>query len=88
MVSAGYLAIGLSAIGVYAVGVAAKGLKIAVGVAASGETAVGREAAGIHILLWRDGPSWGEVEAFLLSHHPGSWRPLLRFLGGIAAALK
>ena len=87
MVSVGYLAIGLSAVGVYAAGVAAKGLKIAVGVAASGETAVGQDAAGANVLLWGSGLSRGEVEAFLLLHHSGLWRPLLRFFTALGANL-
>lgn len=90
VVSLGALAVGAAAfgscaIGVYAAGVAAVGRKIAVGAAAAAETAVGQEAVGQHTLLWGSGLGREEVEAFLLTQHPGLWRPLLRalsFFGG------
>ena len=81
----GYLALGVSAVGVYAAGVAVCGLRTAVGFSAAAAVAVGRHAAGDHVLLWGDGLSAGEVEAFLSAHNPGLWRPLLRalsFFGG------
>lgn len=85
----GYLAFGVSAIGLYAGGVCAAGSRIAVGVAAaSANTAVGCEADGAHVLLWGSGLSREAVEAFLLEHHPGLWRPLLRLLGNIGANLQ
>ena len=88
MVSVGYLAIGLSAMGVYAAGAAVNGLKIAVGVAANGETAVGREATGTNVLLWNDGLSREEVEAFLQVHHPELRQPLLRFFSTLGAHIR
>lgn len=85
----GYLALGVSAVGVYAGGVCAAGSKIAVGVAAaSGGAAVGCDADAPHVLLWGSGLSRETVESFLLEHHPGLWRPLLRLLGAIGANLQ
>lgn len=85
----GYMAFGVSAVGFYAGGVCAAGSKIAVGVAAAaGSTAVGCDAEGPHVLLWGRGLSRGEVEAFLLTHHPDLWRPLLRILSSIGAHLQ
>ncbi len=83
----GYLALGVSAVGFYAGGVCAAGTEIAVGVAAaSAHTAVGADADAANVLLWGDGLTRAQVEAFLLAHHPGLWPPLLRmfsFLGSI-----
>ncbi len=83
----GYLALGVSAVGVYAGGVCAAGTEIAVGMAAaSAHTAVGCDADAANVLLWGDGLTYAQVEAFLLAHHPGLWPPLLRifsFLGTI-----
>ena len=88
-VAAGLLAVGPVALGLwYSGGVAAVGGKIAVGVAAVGETAVGYDAAGEHILLWGNGLTQAEVEEFLLEHHPGLWRPVLRLLGFLGANIK
>lgn len=85
----GYLAFGVSAVGFCAGGVCAAGRKIAVGVAAaSGSTAVGCDAEAPHVLLWGSGLNRETVEAFLLEHHPGIWRPLLRILGLIGANLQ
>lgn len=88
MVSIGYLAIGISAVGIYAVGVAANGLKIAMGVAASGKTAVGQNVSGTNVLLWGDGLSKVEVEAFLQARHPGLWKPLLRLFSALGAHIR
>ncbi len=85
VVAFGAAAWGVCAIGKYAAGVAAVGTKIAVGVAASAPTAVGQEAAGTHVLLWGDGLTAAQVEAFLLEHHPDLWRPLLRVLSFFGA---
>ena len=83
------LAFGPVALGLwYAGGVAALGGKIAVGVAAVGETAVGYDAAGKHILLWGNGLTQPEVEAFLLEHHPKLWKPLLKLLALFGANIK
>ena len=88
-VAIGLLAFGPVAIGLwYAGGVAALGGKIAVGVAVVGETAVGYDASGKHILLWGDSLTQGDVEAFLLQHHPHLWKPLLKFLSFIGANIK
>lgn len=88
-VAIGLLAFGPVALGLwYAGGVAALGGKIAVGVAAVGETAVGYDAAGKHILLWGDGLTHPEVEAFLLEHHPNLWKPLLNLLAYFGANIK
>lgn len=88
-VAIGLLAFGPVALGLwYAGGVAALGGKIAVGVAAVGETAVGYDAAGIHVLLWGDGLTQAEVEAFLLEHHPHLWTPLLKLLAFFGANIK
>ena len=88
-VAIGLLAFGPAALGLwYAGGVTDLGGKIAVGVAAMGETAVGYDAAGEHILLWGDGLTRGEVEAFLLEHHPKLWRPLLDLLSALGASIK
>ena len=88
-VAIGLLAFGPVALGLwYAGGVAALGGKIAVGVAAVGQTAVGYDAAGEHILLWGDGLTRPEVEAFLLEHHPTLWKPLLELLGLLGASIK
>ena len=72
---------------VYAAGAAVNGMKIAVGLAASGETVVGREAAGANILLCGNGLNRGEVEAFLMSHYPTLWRPLLHFFSALGACI-
>lgn len=89
MVSIGGLAIGLSAVGFFAAGAAAKGMKIAVGVAAAaGETAVGYDADAVNILLWGDGLTSAQVQAFLMEHHPNLWRPFLRILSGIGALIR
>lgn len=89
IVALGYLAFGVSAIGAYAGGVCAVGSDIAVGVAAAaGNTAVGYDASAPHVLLWGEGLSRGEVERFLLAHHPGLWRPLLRTLSELGAHIK
>lgn len=88
-VAIGLLAFGPVAIGLwYAGGVAALGGKIAVGVAAVGDTAVGYDAAGRHVLLWGQGLTRAEVEAFLAEHHPKLWRPLLKLLGAAGANLR
>ena len=88
-VAVGLLAFGPVALGLwYAGGVAALGGKIAVGVAAVGETAVGYDAAGKHVLLWGNGLTQPEVEAFLLEHHPNLWKPLLKLLAVFGANIK
>lgn len=88
-VAIGLLAFGPVAIGLwYAGGVAALGGKIAVGVAAVGETAVGYDATGKHVLLWGDGLTRVEVEAFLLEHHSNLWKPLLKLLTLFGANIK
>lgn len=88
-VAIGLLAFGPVALGLwYAGGVTALAGKIAVGVAAVGDTAVGYDAAGNHVLLWGNGLSRGEVERFLLEHHPDLWRPLLRLLAFIGSNIK
>lgn len=88
-VAMGLLAFGPVALGLwYAGGVTALGGKIAVGVAAVGDTAVGYDAAGNHVLLWGEGLTRVQVEAFLLEHHPGLWRPLLKLLAFFGANLK
>ena len=88
-VAFGLLAFGPVALGLwYAGGVAALGGKIAVGVAALGETAVGYDAEGLHVLLWGDGLTPAEVEAFLLEHHPNLWKPLLKLLVLFGANIK
>lgn len=88
-VAVGLLAFGPVALGLwYAGGVTALGGKIAVGVAAVGETAVGYDAAGKHILLWGNGLTGAEVEAFLLEHHPGLWRPILKLLSLFGSNIK
>ena len=89
LLTAGLLAFGPVALGLwYAGGVAALGGKIAVGVAAVGETAVGYDAAGKHVLLWGNGLTQPEVEAFLLEHHPSLWKPLLKLLAVFGASIK
>ena len=88
-VAIGLLAFGPVALGRwYAGGVTAVAGKIAVGVAAVGDTAVGNDALGKHVLLWGNGLSRGEVEMFLLEHHPDLWRPLLRLLSFMGAHIK
>lgn len=88
-VAIGLLAFGPVALGLwYAGGVTALAGRIAVGVAAVGDTAVGYDAAGNNVLLWGDGLTRAQVEAFLLEHHPGLWRPLLRLLAGLGANIK
>lgn len=87
-VAIGLLAIGPVAIGRYAGGVTALAEQIAVGVAAVGKTAVGYDAAGEHVLLWGDGLTRAEVEAFLLEHHPKLWRPLLDLLAYLGTIIK
>lgn len=88
-VAIGLLAFGPVALGLwYAGGVTAVAGKIAVGAAAVGNTAVGYDAAGNHVLLWGDGLTRAQVEAFLLEHHPDLWRPLLRLLAFIGANIK
>lgn len=88
-VAVGLLAFGPVAAGLwYAGGLTAIGGRIAVGLAAVGDTAVGYDAAGRHVLLWGEGLTRPEVEAFLLEHHPNLWRPLLKFLGALGASIK
>lgn len=88
-VAVGLMAFGPVAIGLwYAGGVAALGGDIAVGVAAAGETAVGYDAAGKDVLLWGDGLTQAEVEAFLLEHHPNLWKPFLKLLAFCGANIK
>lgn len=88
-VAIGLLAFGPVALGLwYAGGVTALGGKIAVGVAAVGDTAVGYDAAGNHVLLWGDGLTQAQVEAFLLEHHPKLWPPLLKCLAVLGASIK
>lgn len=85
-VSIGVVAFGSVAMGVYSCGVAAVGQQIAVGVSAVGQTAIGEEAKGLHTLLWGNGLTKAEVEAFLTLHHPNLWEPLrgwLSFWGGL-----
>jgi len=85
----GYLALGVCAMGVYAGGVCAVGTDIAVGVAAaSGGAAVGCDADAPHVLLWGDGLSRTEVEAFLLECRPKLWKPLLKLLSALGANLR
>lgn len=85
----GYLAMGVCAIGVYAGGVCAVGSEIAVGMAAaSAGMAVGCEADAPHVLLWGNGLSRGEVETFLLTHHPNLWKPLVRLLSWMGGNLQ
>ncbi len=84
----GFAAVGVSALGIYAGGVAAVGREIAVGVAAAAKTAVGQEAAGQNILLWGDGLTRAQVEAFLLEHCPDLWRPLLRLFTLLGANIQ
>ena len=94
LLSVGCLAFGLAALGPvavglwYAGGVAALGGRIAVGVAAVGETAVGYDAAGQQVLLWGNGLTQAEVEAFLLEHHPNLWKPILKLLAFFGANIK
>lgn len=88
-VAIGVLAFGPVALGLwYAGGVSALAGKIAVGVAAVGDTAVGDDAVGNYVLLWGDGLTRAQVEAFLLEHHPDLWRPLLRLLAFIGANIR
>ena len=49
---------------------------------------MGYDAAGKNVLLWGDGLTRTQVEAFLLEHHPDLWRPLLRLLGTLGASIK
>ena len=84
----GIFALGVSAVGVYAGGVAAMGSEVAVGVAATGTIAVGQEASGTHVLLWGSGLTAGEVEAFLRTHCPDLWGPLLRILTVLGAHIR
>lgn len=84
----GIFALGVSAVGVYAGGVAAMGSEVAVGVAATGKIAVGQEASGTHVLLWGSGLTAGEVEAFLRTHCPDLWGPLLRILTVLGAHIR
>ena len=89
VVAVGGGALGVTAVGVYAAGVSACALKIAVGVAAaSADTAVGKEANAVHTLLWGSGLTREEVEAFLLAHHDGLWRPLVRLLSFFGAHIQ
>lgn len=88
-VAFGLLAFGPVAVGLcYAGGVTALAKRIAVGVAAVGETAVGYDAAGERVLLWGDGLTYGEVEAFLLERHPGLWKPLLKLLAFLGSNIR
>jgi len=85
----GYLALGVCALGFYAGGVCAVGTDIAVGVAAASRgAAVGCDADAPHILLWGDGLTRAEVEAFLLEHHPKLWKPLLKLLSVLGANIQ
>lgn len=88
-VAVGLLAFGPVAAGLwYAGGVTALGGRIAVGMAAVGDTAVGYDALGKHVLLWGDGLTQAQVEAFLLEHHPNLWRPLLRLFSALGASIQ
>ena len=84
----GILAVGVVAMGAYAGGVSAVGREIAVGVTALGKTAVGYAASGEDVLLWGDGLTHPQVEAFLQARHPDLWRPLLDLLSRIGAHIK
>lgn len=89
VVALGLLAFGVCAMGLYAGGVCAVGARIAVGVAAAaGETAVGYDADAANVLLWGNGLTREEVEAFLLEHHPKLRRCLLRMLGMIGSHIR
>lgn len=89
VVAMGLLAFGVCAMGLYACGVCAVGSKIAVGVAAAaGETAVGYDADAANVLLWGNGLSRREVEAFLRAHHPDLWEPLLQLFSVLGAHIK
>lgn len=88
-VAFGLLALGPVAIGLwYAGGVTALAGRIAVGIAAVGKTAVGYDAAGEHILLWGDGLTYEEAEAFLLEYQPSLWKPVLKLLAFLGANIK
>jgi len=85
----GYLALGVSAVGVYAGGVSAAGTNLAVGVAAfSTHTAVGYDADAANVLLWGDGLTYAQVEAFLLANCPGLRPPLLRIFSFLGSVIK
>jgi len=85
----GYLALGVSAVGVYAGGVSAMGANLAVGVAAfSTHTAVGYNADAANVLLWGDGLTYAQVEAFLLANCPGLWPLLLRIFSFLGSVIK
>ena len=87
--SVGFLAFGSCAVGVYSCGVAVMASDIAVGVSATAnQTAIGEQAAGEHVLLWGSGLTQGQVEAFLLAHHPNLWRPLLRLLSFAGSVIR
>lgn len=87
-VSIGVAALGVTAMGLYAAGVAAMGCEVAVGVAANGPVAIGQEAAGKSVLLWGDGLTHAQAEAFLLENHPKLWEPLLHVLSFFAAHIR
>ena len=86
-VAFGAAACGVAAMGIFALGVSAVGV-YAVGVAATGKIAVGQEASGTHVLLWGSGLTAGEVEAFLRTHCPDLWGPLLRILTILGAHIR
>ena len=89
VVALGAVAFGVCAMGSYAGGVCAVGSRIAVGVAAAaGETAIGCDADAAHVLLWGDGLTAGEAEAFLRVCYPELPRPLLGLLSRLAAHLR
>ena len=83
LVSMGLLAAGMLALGAVAFGAAAFGIA-AMGIVALGVSA-GQEASGTHILLWGSGLTASEVEAFLRTHCPELWGPLLRILTVLGA---
>lgn len=85
LVSIGWMALGITAVGVYAAGVAVNAVQIAVGAAVNGGTAIGVDAAGTHVLLLEDGVTSAAVGSFLAEHHPGLWKPILRFFSWFTA---
>lgn len=86
-VAFGIVTVGSASIGIYAGGVAVYGKELAVGVAAIGKTAIGENVTGDATLLYYPGIPKETVRDFILSNHPGLFRPLLDFFSFLGTVI-
>lgn len=76
----GIFALGGMALGMYSVGGIALASELAVGGMAYGHTAIGTLANGENILKTADVVRDGQIQDFILKHHPYIWKPLLKLM--------